>query len=248
MQNEWIVEDKRYIEHPGIRKRSTISAFIILVLIPLTIWFGMEFLNDRKYYFISMFLVVYTMVPFFMVFENRDPQARELIVISVLAALAVMGRTMFFMLPAFKPMMAIVIISGIAFGPEAGFLVGSMSAFVSNFFFGQGPWTPWQMFALGLTGFLAGVLIRKGILRKTRLSLSIYGFLTTFLIYGGVMNIASVLMYTERANIRMFLASYISGIPYDLVHAISTVFFLYFLSGPMIEKLDRIRIKYGMLR
>ncbi len=248
MQNEWIIENNKYTEHPGTRKRSMISAFIILVLVPLTIWFGMAFLNDRKYYFISMFLVIYTMVPFFMVFENRDPQARELIVISVLAALAVMGRTMFFMLPAFKPMMAIVIISGIAFGPEAGFLVGAMSAFVSNFFFGQGPWTPWQMFALGLTGFLAGVLIRKGILKKTRISLSIYGFLTTFLIYGGVMNIASVLMYTDRANIEMFLASYISGIPYDLVHAISTVFFLYFLSRPMIEKLDRIRIKYGMLR
>ena len=248
MQNEWLVENKKHIEHPGLRKRSLISVFIILFLVPLTIWFGMEFLNDRKYYFVSMFLIIYTMVPFFMVFENREPQARELIVISVLAALAVMGRTIFFMLPAFKPMMAIVIISGIAFGPEAGFLVGALSAFVSNFFFGQGPWTPWQMFALGLTGFLAGILIRKGILKKTRLSLSIYGFLTTFLIYGGLMNLASVLMYTDKANIKMFLASFATGIPYDLVHSISTVFFLYFLSKPMIEKLDRIRIKYGMLR
>lgn len=248
MQNEWIIENKKNIEHPGIRKRSIISTFIILVLVPLTIWFGMEFLNDRKYYFVSMFLIIYTMVPFFMVFENRDPQARELIVISVLAALAVLGRTIFFMLPAFKPMMAIVIISGIAFGPEAGFLVGAMSAFVSNFFFGQGPWTPWQMFALGLTGFFAGILIKKGILKKTRLSLSIYGFLTTFIVYGGLMNLASVLMYADRANIKMFLASFVTGIPYDLVHSISTVFFLYFLSKPMIEKLDRIRIKYGMLR
>ena len=248
MQNEWLVENKKHIEHPGLRKRSLISAFIILFLVPLTIWFGMEFLNDRKYYFVSMFLIIYTMVPFFMVFENREPQARELIVISVLAALAAMGRTIFFMLPAFKPMMAIVIISGIAFGPEAGFLVGALSAFVSNFFFGQGPWTPWQMFAIGLTGFLAGILIRKGILKKTRLSLAIYGFLTTFIIYGGLMNLASVLMYTDRANIKMFLASFATGIPYDLVHSISTVFFLYFLSKPMIEKLDRIRIKYGMLR
>lgn len=248
MQNEWLVENKKHIEHPGLRKRSLISVFIILFLVPLTIWFGMEFLNDRKYYFVSMFLIIYTMVPFFMVFENREPQARELIVISVLAALAVMGRTIFFMLPAFKPMMAIVIISGIAFGPEAGFLVGALSAFVSNFFFGQGPWTPWQMFAIGLTGFLAGILIRKGILKKTRLSLAIYGFLTTFIIYGGLMNLASVLMYTDRANIKMFLASFATGIPYDLVHSISTVFFLYFLSKPMIEKLDRIRIKYGMLR
>lgn len=248
MQNELFIENKKTLEHPGIKKRSLVSAFAILVLVPLTIWFGIAFLNDRKYYFISMFLIIYTMVPFFMVFENRDPQARELIVISVLSALAVMGRTIFFMVPAFKPMISIVIISGIAFGPEAGFLVGAMSAFVSNFFFGQGPWTPWQMFALGLTGFIAGILIKKGVLKKTKLSLAIYGFLATFLIYGGIMNMASVLMYTDKANGKMFLASYISGIPYDLVHAISTVFFLYFLSKPMIEKLDRIRIKYGMLR
>ncbi len=248
MQDQWNINSDKYEEYPGFKKRAMISYFIILVLVPLTIWFGMTFLNDRKYYFISMFLVIYTLIPFFMVFENRDPQARELIIISVLAALAVIGRTIFFMVPAFKPMMAIVIISGIAFGPESGFLVGAMSAFVSNFFFGQGPWTPWQMFALGLTGFFAGVLFKKGIIKKNRLSLCIYGFVTTFLIYGGIMNMASVLMYTDKGTGKMFLASYISGIPYDTVHAISTVFFLYFLSKPMIEKLDRIRIKYGMLR
>ena len=152
------------------------------------------------------------------------------------------------MVPAFKPMIAIVIIAGIAFGPEAGFLVGAMSAFVSNFFFGQGPWTPWQMFALGVIGFIASVLVKKGMLKKSRWSLSIFGFIITFLIYGGIMNAASVLMYTDKATSQMFLASYISGIPYDFVHAISSGFFLYFLSRPMIEKLDRIRIKYGMLR
>ena len=248
MQNQSFIESKKYKEHPGLKKRSLVSAFAILVLVPLTIWFGIVFLNDRKYYFISMFLILYAMIPFFMVFEDRDPQARELIVISVLAAMAVIGRTIFFMVPAFKPMIAIVIIAGIAFGPEAGFLVGAMSAFVSNFFFGQGPWTPWQMFALGVIGFVASILVKKGMLKKSRWSLSIFGFIITFLIYGGIMNAASVLMYTDKATSQMFLASYISGIPYDFVHAISTAFFLYFLSRPMIEKLDRIRIKYGMLR
>lgn len=247
MQDKWFIESERYREHPGLRKRTLVSAFIILVLMPLTIWFGMEFLDDRRYYFISLFLVIYSLVPFLMVFEERDPQAREIIVISVLSAIAVIGRTVFFMLPAFKPTLAIVIISGVAFGPEAGFLVGASSAFVSNFFFGQGPWTPWQMFAMGLTGFMAGVLVRKGILNRTRHSLSAYGFLTTLIIYGGVMNLSSVLMYSDKANLKMFAAAYLTGIPYDLVHAASTVFFIYFLSRPMIEKLDRIRTKYGML-
>ena len=108
------------------------------------------------------------MIPFFMVFESRKPKARELIIISVLCAIAVSGRTAFFMTPQFKPVVAIVIISGVCFGGEAGFLVGAMTGFVSNFFFGQGPWTPWQMFCFGIIGFLAGILYKKGILKNNK--------------------------------------------------------------------------------
>ena len=92
------------------------------------------------------------MLPFFLVFENRRPQAREVVVIAVMAALAVAGRAAFFMLPQFKPTAAIVIIAGVGLGAEAGFLTGALAGFVSNFFFGQGPWTPWQMFAFGIPG------------------------------------------------------------------------------------------------
>ena len=133
-----------------IGKRTKISAMLILIAIPLTILFGVFFLNDRKYYFISILILIYTMIPFFMIFEDRKPQGRELIVIAVLSAIAVAGRGAFYMLPQFKPVVAIVIIAGVCFGAESGFLVGAMSGFVSNFFFGQGPWTPWQMFCFGI--------------------------------------------------------------------------------------------------
>ena len=93
------------------------------------------------------------MLPFFFLFENRRPQARELVVIAVLCAIGVAGRAAFFMVPQFKPVAAVVILAGVCFGAESGFLVGAMTAFVSNFFFGQGPWTPWQMFAFGLDRF-----------------------------------------------------------------------------------------------
>jgi len=142
---------------------------------------------------------------------------------------------------------AIVIIAGVAFGGEAGFLVGAMTGFVSNFFFGQGPYTPWQMFAFGVIGFLAGILFRKGLLGRGRVSLAIFGGLATFLIYGGIMNPAMVIIFQANPTKAMFLAAYLQGIPFDLVHAAATVTFMLIISQAMLEKLDRIKVKYNLL-
>ena len=230
-----------------ISKRTKIATLLILFLIPLTIFIGIYYLGDKKYYFISLLIILETMIPFGFAFENRKPKARELVIISALCAIGVAGRTVFFMLPQFKPVAAIVIISGVAFGGETGFLVGAITAFVSNFFFGQGPWTPWQMFSFGIIGFLAGIMFQKGILRKTKTDMCVFGFLATFVIYGGIMNPASVIMWQSNININMVLSSYVMGMPFDFIHAVSTVFFLFFATEPMLEKLERIKIKYGLI-
>ena len=187
------------------------------------------------------------MIPFFLVFEGRKPQAREIMVIAVLAAIGVAGRGAFFMVPSFKPIAAIVIITGISFGGEAGFLVACMIMMISNMFFGQGPWTPWQMFSYGIIGFLAGILYQKGILKAKKLHLCLYGFLSIMFIWGGIMNPASVLMSYGYLTKESVIAFYISGAPVDLVQATSTVFFLWFLSKPLLEKLERIKRKYGLI-
>ena len=230
-----------------LTKRTLVATFLILLLIPLTIYIGVFFLGDRKYYFISLLIILETMIPFCMVFESRKPKARELIIISVLCAIAVAGRAAFFMLPQFKPVVALVIIAGVCFGGETGFLVGAVTGFVSNFFFGQGPWTPWQMFAFGIIGFIAGILFKKGFLRKTKASLCIFGFLATFIIYGGIMNPSSVMMWQSKINWDMIKSAYIMGMPFDLIHAIGTMFFLWFISEPMIDKVERIKVKYGIV-
>jgi len=204
-------------------------------------------MGDRKYYFISGLIIIETMLPFALVFEGRKPQARELVIIAVLCAMGVAGRGAFFMLPQFKPVVAIVIISGIAFGGEAGFIVGALTAFVSNMFFQQGPWTPWQMFAFGIIGFLAGVLFRKGILRRSRAALCIFGGVSTFLIYGVIMNTSTLFTFQSVISWPMFWAAILQGIPFDLIHAAATVFFLFVLSRTMLEKLDRIKLKYGLI-
>lgn len=228
-------------------KRTIISTLLILLLIPLTIYVGVSFFDSRKYYFISLIIILETMIPFCMLFESRKPKAREIVVISVLCAIAVVSRAAFFMLPHFKPVAAILIITGVCFGAETGFLVGAVTAFVSNFIFGQGPWTPWQMFSFGMIGFLAGLLFKSGILKNSKVSLCIFGFLATFIIYGGIMNPASILMWQSKITWEMIATSYILGMPFDLIHALSTVFFLGFISKPMIEKLERIKVKYGLI-
>jgi len=228
-------------------RRTTVSAIIILLLIPLIIFIGYFYLEERKYYFIALLVMLACMLPFFLVFEGRAPQARELIIIAVLCALGVAGRVAFYMLPQFKPIMAIVIISGVAFGGETGFLVGAVTMLSSNVLIGQGAWTPWQMFAMGIIGFLAGVLFHKGLLSRTRSSLCMFGAVVAIVIYGGIMNPASALMWQSTINLKILLAYCITGLPMDLIQAAATAFFLWFLSRPMLEKLDRVKVKYGLI-
>lgn len=242
-------------ESPGERallrgklpKRTIATLAVAILAIPLTVFLGPRYFHDRKYYVVSLLVLLETMLPFFLVFEGRKPQARELVILSVLCGLAIGGRAAFFALPGFKPVAAMVILSGVAFGGEAGFLVGAVTMLGSNVLFSQGPWTPWQMFAMGLLGLVAGVLYRKGLLRRGRLSLSVFGAAVTLLLYGGIMNPASVLMYQPNPSWPMIWTAFLTGLPADLVHAAATSLFLWFLSKPMLEKLDRVKVKYGLL-
>ncbi len=230
-----------------LSKRTKVTILLSLLAIPLTIAAGLAIDGGRRYMVTSILIILETMIPFFLIFEGRKPQARELVILAVLSALAIGGRAVFFALPGFKPVAAIVILTGVAFGGEAGFMVGAMTMLCSNVLFGQGSWTPWQMFAMGIIGLLAGILYRKGMLSRDRLSLSVYGGLTTLVIYGGIMNPASLLMYQPNPNWQMILTAYITGIPADAIHAIATVLFLWYLSEPMLEKLDRVKVKYGLI-
>ncbi|MFR5761416.1 MAG: ECF transporter S component [Oscillospiraceae bacterium] len=140
------------------------------------------------------------------------------------------------MLPEFKPVVAMTILAGVAFGGETGFLVGAMTMLVSNMLFSQGQWTPWQMFAMGIIGWLAGVLYRKGVLRRSRISLCIFGVIASTIIYGGIMNPASALLWSNTINWKIILSYYVTGIPIDLVRAMATFVFLWLGAEPMLEK------------
>ncbi|MBQ6698752.1 MAG: ATP-binding cassette domain-containing protein [Oscillospiraceae bacterium] len=242
------VEKDNGLTPPKLSKRLGMSMLFSLVAIVASVYAGVFVFESRRYYFLSLLIILEAMVPFCISFERRKPRARELITVSVLCAIAVAGRAAFFMVPQFKPVAAIVIIAGVAFGGECGFLVGALSGFASNFFFGQGPWAPWQMLAFGAIGLLAGVLSSMRILKNNRTLLSVFGFAATFIIYGGLLNPASVIMWQHNPTLEMLLSSYVVGLPFDMIHAASTAIFLWFISRPMLEKLERIKIKYNVLR
>lgn len=230
-----------------IQKHSWLSLLIICLMIPVVLA-ASKYFGNRRYYLCSLLLIILSMIPFFLSFEKRKPEAREIVTLAVMCAIAVASRAVFIMVPHFKPLVGIVMITAIAFGAEAGFLTGAVSAFVSNFIFGQGPWTPWQMFAYGIAGFLAGLLTKTGILKKEKKLMSaIYGGLEVLLITGPILDTCSIFLMSNVVNREAAAAIYLSGLPVNAVHALATFLTIFLLLKPMLEKLERIKIKYGMM-
>lgn len=203
--------------------------------------------KGREYYLAAILIIVVSIVLFMWSFEKRKPKTREVVVLAVMTSIATIGRVMFFMLPQFKPCVAIIIITGIMLGKHSGFLCGALTAFVSDFFFGQGPWTPWQMFAFGIIGFISALVFSKRKeLAYNKIILCVYGFLTTFVIYGLILDTATVFMYTDKPKISSFMSTYAMGISFNIIHGIATVVFLWLLAKPFFNKLNRMKKKYGM--
>ncbi|MBP3621677.1 MAG: ECF transporter S component [Lachnospiraceae bacterium] len=241
MQEKSVEKNKNII-------RDTIKLLIVFFVMPLTIFFTWKYAGN-KYYLTSLILIIFAVVPFFLRFEKRKPEAREMVTLAVICAIAVISRVAFSMVPHFKPMAAIIMISGIAFGGEAGFLVGAISAFVSNFVFMQGPWTPWQMFAYGIGGLLAGVLAKVKIMKVDKpLRTAILGGVLIIAVVGPLLDTCSLFTMGIEINKSSIATTYLAGLPLNAVHAVATLATLLLIGKPMTEKLYRIQRKYGIMR
>ena len=229
------------------KTRTAIEILVIVLLVPAALFLSLK-LGDRLYYLSSVIVMLLMMVPFFMRFEHRAPSARELVTLAVMAAICAAGRIAFVMVPYFSAMTGLIMITGLAMGPEFGFLVGSLAAFASNFIYGQGPWTPWQMFAYGLAGCLAGLLAKKGIMAaEKRIPTAIIGGLIVFCIVGPLLDTAAVFLSMTELNGASVLTVYAAGVPVNAIHAACTVVTILLLVKPIEEKLARIKTKYGLM-
>ena len=229
-------------------KQTAFSAVWLLLVLPVGLFFGMKALDQSHYLLLSLGLLALGLLPFFLWFERRRPSPRLVAVLAALSALAIAGRAAFFMLPQCKPVLAVVILAGVALGGESGFLVGSVTMLLSNLLFGQGPWTPYQMFAMGLCGALAGIFARCRILPPRRGALCVFGAVVAVVVYGGIMNPVSALLWGGGAlNKEILLSYYGSGLPMDLIHAAATAMFLWALAPTILGQLSRLQTTHGPL-
>lgn len=191
-----------------------------------------------------LMLAVVSCFPYYFKYEQRKPQTRESVVLAVMITLTVLSRTIFAIIPGFKPVSAMVIICGMCFGKESGFLCGSMSAFISNFFFGQGPWTPFQMIAWGVIGWLAGLLNQRGWLEKRKLLLIVYGIFAG-IFFSMFMDLWTVLAADDGFQWIRYGAVLIASVPVTVEYCISNGIFLMILTPVLVKKLNRVKYKYG---
>lgn len=223
-----------------------LSAIIVLVLIPSATVLNALLVKNGKYMLFSVIVALLSCIPFFIAFETGKNTAKEMVVIAAMIALSVVGRLIFAPLPGFKPVTALIIITGIAFGAESGFITGSMTALVSNAFYGQGPWTPFQMFTWGITGFIAG-LIFCGREKRGVFSVVAVGVLGGVL-YSLTMDVYTTLSVSGEFVVGEYLLNVYSSLPFMAVYAVSNAVFLLVLTKPLTEKLERLKVKYGIFK
>ena len=217
----------------------SVSILIVILLVASIVLF-----QYKAYLLLSFVIIGCIMLPMFARFEMREIGGREIVMLAMLAAIAAVGRVPFAGLPSVQPTTFVIIMVGLVFGAESGFLVGAVAAIVSNIFLGQGPWTPWQMYAWGMIGMTAGLLRNTWWMSKLW-GKCLFGFVWGYL-FGWFMNIWIVVGNLESFSWEFFVGIYVASIYFDLAHALSNVFFLLVFGVSWIRILERFKKKYGL--
>lgn len=221
------------------RLRYALRRVIPFAFIPLLVLLGSVVFKGRNHLLISFGVALLSLLLFITGFERKKTGTRHLVIVAVMTALSIAGR----FIPLVKPVTALTIISAMYLGGEAGFLVGALSALLSNFYFGQGPWTAFQMLAWGMIGLCAGYLAQP--MKKYRWFLLLFGVISG-LLFSMLMDVWTVLWYEGSFNGGLYLSALAAALPHTLLYGASNFVFLWFLARPFGEKLERVRIKYGV--
>lgn len=219
--------------------KNVLKIGIPYLLIPALAVAASSVVLQKKHLAVSFAVAALSFLLFISGFEKQRSGTVRLVLSSIMAAFCIVGR----FIPYFKPISALTAIGGMWLGGTSGFLVGSISALISNFWFGQGPWTPFQMLAWGLVGLFAGYLSKY--LKKSRTLLLVYGALSGAF-FSFVMDVWTVLWYNGTFDLSLYKGAIVSAAPFTILYSVSNVVFLFLLAKPFGEKFARIELKYGL--
>ena len=218
------------------------TAAMISIIIFLTV--ADIILFSGKYYDVASLIAAFlSCIPFYITFEKSKATSKEIMLVALMTAFSVCGRIMFSFMPFFKPITAFTIISGMYLSAPAGFICGSFSALISNIYFGQGPWTLFQMISWGLIGFISGVIGEK--LLEKRIILVIYAFISGVL-FSLIMDLWTVLNIDKEFNFSRYIIQLISSFPIMIIYSLSNIVFLILLQKPIGKKIKRAKKRYGI--
>ncbi len=224
-------------------KTKLLRVLLPFVILPLTVVLGAVLLREKYYALVILAVLLLTVLFFYSGFERKKVTSRRLVVVAVMTALAALGRVVLTPLPGVTPITALAALTALSLGGEAGFMVGSLAALLSDFYAGQGVWTPFQMFAWGLTGLFAGLLAKQ--LKSSRVLLAVYGVLAGAA-YSLLMDLWSVLWLNGTFSPALYAAALGTSAPFTLTYAVTNTVLLLLLEKPFCKKLDRIKLKYGL--
>lgn len=226
-------------------KRSGIALLIVFIIcIPLTIFFGSK-ISGRNHYITGALILAELLVPFVMAF-GRKPQTREIVVVLILCVLAILARVVI-PIPHFKPAFAIILLAGMGFGAETGFMVGAVTAFFGNFLAGQGPFTPWQMVAYGAGGMLAGFIYRNRLLPRKPAVMAVFGFAVCVVWIGPLLDLSTILLTVDKFSWASAVSIFRSGLPVNAMQGLCTALVMLLFGKPVLQKFDRVKLCFGML-
>lgn len=223
--------------------RKWLSYGILCLMIPAVVIGGTLLFHEKQYAWITLCVTVLSCIPFFLHFEKKEANTKKLILIAAMVALSVVGRILFTPIPGFKPVTAMVVITAMYFGGEAGFMTGALTAVISNFYFGQGPWTPFQIFSWGIIGLVSGMLAKP--LKENRIILVVYAAFSG-VIYSMLMDIWTVFWTDGYFNVSRYIAVIVSSAQFTVIYAISNIVFLMLFAKPIGKILERIKTKYAL--
>ncbi|WP_222669723.1 ECF transporter S component [Pediococcus acidilactici] len=228
-----------------MNKQMTGITFLIAIVIFLVFLTFVTALQGQHFLLFSFICLIASVIPFYWKFESSALKAREVVFLAVLIAIAAVSRVPFAIIPNVQPTSFVIITAGAVLGPESGFIIGSTVALTSNMFLGQGPWTPWQMFAWGMMGMTAG-LLKNTPLVNHKYAMVLFGFVWGF-VFGWIMDLWYLVAYINPLNFKAMLLTFLGTGYFDLLHALSNVFFSLIFYNSWKKTITRFKIKYGLL-